>query len=133
MRRLRTADSIRTLRRPMVDADVVIVGPVAPPRGGISAHVDRLARVLERDGWGVGILDHFSNGSHPLVIDTLNRNPLRYWQKMRRLRASVVHYHHATWLTLIAAAAARRPSSGTWIATFHGEKIVGSLACRVPG
>jgi glycosyltransferase involved in cell wall biosynthesis len=117
----------------MPDLDVVIVGPVAPPRGGVSAHVERLARLLEKDGLLVGILDHFSNKQHPLVIGTLKRNPLRYWQQMHRLNASVVHYHHANWLTLIAAAIARRPGYGTWIATFHGARIDWSLGSRAPG
>ena len=117
----------------MSDLDVVIVGPVAPPRGGVSAHVERLARLLEKDGLLVGILDHFSNRQHPLVIGTLERNPFRYWQKMHRLHAPVVHYHHANWLTLIAAAIARRPGYGIWIATFHGERIDWSLGSRVPG
>jgi len=112
--------------------DVVIVGPIAPPRGGVSAHVERLARLLAHHDLLVGILDHFSSRHHPLVIGTLGRNPFRYWQKMRKLDAPVVHYHHANWFTLIAAAVAR-PDHGTWLATFHGERIIWSLNSRVPG
>src|SRR5437867_1893480 len=107
----------------MRDLDVVIVGPVAPPLGGIAAHVERLTDMLERDSLRVGVVDHFGNSGNPRVIATLRRNPLRYWWQMRRLRATVVHYHYARWSTLVAAGLARRSHPGTWIATVHGHDI----------
>ena len=114
--------------------DVVLVGPVAPPRGGVSVHLDRLACLLEDEGFRVGILDHYNNVHHPLVIANLRRNPLRYWLAMRRLRAPVVHYHHSRWSTLMAAAVARgRSTEGTWIVTFHSHIIERSLTSRTPG
>src|SRR5207253_2720384 len=85
------------------DLDVIVVGPVAPPLGGIAAHVERLTDVLEREGLRVAVVDHFGNRKHARVIATLRRNPLRYWWHMRRLRARVVHYHYARWSTLVAA------------------------------
>jgi len=114
------------------DLDVVIVGPVAPPLGGISAHVERLAELLEREGLRVGIVDHFGNRGHPRVIATLRRNPLRYWWEMRRLQARVVHYHHSRWSTLVATGLARRARRGTWIATVHGHELERSLSSRLP-
>jgi glycogen(starch) synthase len=112
--------------------DVVLVGPLAPPRGGISAHVERLASLLEDDNLRVGILDHFANTQHPLVISNLHRNPARYWMQMRRLRTPIVHYHHARWSTLMAAALARGNRGETWIVTFHGHEIERSLTRRTP-
>jgi glycosyltransferase involved in cell wall biosynthesis len=113
--------------------DVVIVGPVAPPYGGIATHIERMASLLRGNGLQVGILDHFSHEQHSLVIGTLRRNPLRYWWEMRRLRVSVVHYHHARWSTLIAASLARRRCGGAWIVTFHGHDVEPFLGSRIPG
>jgi uncharacterized protein len=114
--------------------DVAIVGPIAPPRGGISAHVERLASLLQADGLKVGIIDHFTNTNHTLVVAQMRRNPVRYWTHMRRLRAPVVHYHHARWSTLMAAALARRRRHchSIWLVTFHGHGIERSLMRRIP-
>lgn len=111
---------------------MALVGPVAPPRGGVASHVERLAVLLKQEGQSVAILNHFAGRSHPLVRTSLNRNPLRYWIAMRRLRARVVHYHHARLSTLIAAALARRHDDQHWIVTFHGGDILGPLSSRVP-
>src|SRR5439155_11550495 len=56
-----------------------------------------------------------------------------YWWQMRRLRATVVHYHYARWSTLVAAGLARRSHPGTWIATVHGHDIERALNSRIPG
>lgn len=127
----RTVDLKR--KRMVSSLDVVIVGPVAPPHGGIATHIERMASLLRRNGLQVGILDHFSHEQHSLVIGTLRRNPLRYWWEMRRLRVSVVHYHHARWSTLIAASLARRPCGGAWIVTFHGHDVEPFLGSRIRG
>ncbi len=113
--------------------DLVLVGPVAPPLGGVSTHVERLARLLGRDGLSVGILNHFADCRNPLVIGALRRNPARYWWEMRRLHASVVHYHHARWSTLMAAALARGRGSGAWVITVHGHELEPYLRSRRPG
>ena len=68
---------------------------MAPPFGGIATHVERLADLLTRSGFRVGILNHFAERQHPLVIGALRRNPVRYWWEMRRSDSSIVHYHHA--------------------------------------
>jgi glycosyltransferase involved in cell wall biosynthesis len=81
----------------------------------------------------VGILNHFAHDRHPLIIETLRRNPLRYWWEMRRLRVPLVHYHHARWSTLIAASLARGSRSGTWVVTFHGHEVEPFLRNRMPG
>jgi glycosyltransferase involved in cell wall biosynthesis len=117
----------------MSEYDVILVGPVAPPRGGVATHVERLAELLDGESLRVGILDHFGNTMHQRVIGTLKRNPVRYWWYMRRLRASVVHYHHSRFSTLVAAALARRSPNGTWVASIHGHEIERSLNSRLPG
>src|SRR4051794_4638814 len=87
--------------------DVLLVGPYPPPIGGVSTHVSRLAQLLEEAGLHVGVLNHFkTRGSNRFVIGSLHRNPLRYWYEIRQADASVVHYHHARWSTLVATAIA---------------------------
>jgi glycosyltransferase involved in cell wall biosynthesis len=115
------------------ELDVVLVGPVAPPRGGVSAHVERLATLLEDDGLRVGILNHFSGAVDTRIIASLRRNPVRYWLRLRHAQAPVIHYHHARLSTLLAAALARKSSRSTWIVTFHSHVIERSLTSKVPG
>jgi glycosyltransferase involved in cell wall biosynthesis len=112
--------------------DVVLVGPVAPPRGGIAAHVERLAATLHEFGVHVAIFNHFAATDRPLVVRALRRNPLRYWLSMRRLQGGLVHYHHSGWSVLLAAAAAKGSHSGTWIVTFHGHQIEYLLTSKLP-
>lgn len=117
----------------MRELDVVLVGPVAPPRGGVSAHVERLATLLEDDGFRVGILNHFSGAVDTRIIASLHRNPVRYWLRLRHTQAPVIHYHHARLSTLLATALARKSSRSTWIVTFHSHVIERSLTSKVPG
>ncbi len=115
------------------DLDAVLVGPVPPPRGGVSSHVERLALLLEDEGFRVGILNHRSQAGDPRIIASLHRNPARYWLQLRRVQAPVIHYHHSRLDTLLATALARRNSRSTWIVTFHSDVIERSLTSKVPG
>jgi glycosyltransferase involved in cell wall biosynthesis len=115
------------------ELDVIMVGPVAPPAGGVATHVERMTQLLEARGLSVGILNHFASAEDDRVLGVLKRNPLRYWNSLRRARARVVHYHHARWSTLVAAALARASSDATWVVTFHSHVIERSLRRRVPG
>jgi glycosyltransferase involved in cell wall biosynthesis len=121
----------------MPELDVLLVGPYPPPYGGISAHVERLARLIQSAGLRAGVLNHFRNqASDPLVIGELRRNPWRYWRELHRARARVVHYHHSRWSTLLATALALRhsgaPSVAT-VATVHGQELEPFLRSRIPG
>lgn len=113
--------------------DAVLVGPVPPPRGGVSSHVERLVLLLEGEGIRVGVLNHGSDARDPRVIASLHRNAARYWLQLRRLQAPLVHYHHSRLDTLLATALARRSWRSTWIVTFHSDVIERSLTSKVPG
>jgi glycosyltransferase involved in cell wall biosynthesis len=112
--------------------DVLLVGPWPPPRGGVSVHLAGLAEQLESDGLTVGVLNHFSSTEEPRVIAGLSRNPIRYLTEIRRLSPAVLHYHHSRFSTLLATAAARRSSPGTWIVSFHSHRVERHLRSRVP-
>lgn len=62
-------------------ADVVLVGPVAPPPGGVASSIAALACALARRGAGVTVVDPRSRG--PLIATLLRAS----------LRRSVVHLH----------------------------------------
>src|SRR5947209_127956 len=56
----------------MADLDVLIVGPYPPPFGGISAHVERVAKMMLAQGLSVRIANHFGGGENDsLVFDVL--------------------------------------------------------------
>jgi hypothetical protein len=59
----------------MSSLDVILVGPMAPPRGGVSAHVGRLVLLLAKDGLRVGILDHFNHARDPASLQALTVIP----------------------------------------------------------
>ena len=118
----------------MADLDILLVGPYPPPFGGISAHVERLARTILERGLSVRIVNHFGGGGNdPLVTDALRRNPWRYWRVLRISEARIVHYHHSRWSTLLAASLALRRCTAATVATVHGRELEPFLGSRVPG
>jgi glycogen synthase len=118
----------------MADLDVLLVGPYPPPFGGISAHVERVARTILEHGLSVRVVNHFGGGrGDPLVADVLRRNPWRYWRVLRIADARIVHYHHSRFSTLLAASLALRRSSAATVATVHGRELEPFLGSRIPG
>jgi len=109
------------------ELDILILGPVPPPLGGIAVHVERLVPLLQKKGLRVGVLNHFSSNENPFVIGRLNRNPFNYYRLTRRFSAQVVHYHHSQWLALVAVALARGRSNARYIVTLHGTALVSRL------
>jgi glycosyltransferase involved in cell wall biosynthesis len=114
------------------DFDILILGPVPPPFGGISVHLSRLIPLLVRAGLKVGVLNHFGSKDMPFVVAALNRNPLNYYRIPRRFRARIVHYHHSGWWPLVSLALAKADSSARYILTLHGGAIYGPLRSQVP-
>jgi hypothetical protein len=106
------------------ELDLLILGPVPPPFGGISIHLDRLVPLLQEAGLKVGVLNHFSSKARPFVVGTLERNPLRYFWLPRKIRTKIVHYHHVRWPHLVAVALGRRGRSARYIVTLHGRGIL---------
>ena len=118
----------------MAELDVLLVGPYPPPYGGISAHVERLARSIQAAGLRAGVLNHFEGSPEdPLVVGELARNPWRYWRTLRHARARVVHYHHSRFSTLLATALALRRGGAPAVATIHGRELDRFLHTRIPG
>jgi glycogen(starch) synthase len=118
----------------VTECDLILVGPYPPPLGGISAHIVRLAGGARKRGLSVGIINHFrTRGSDPQILADLRRNPWRYWWVLRRMRAGIVHYHHARWSTLLATAWALRRSPASTVATVHGRELEPFLRSGVPG
>jgi glycosyltransferase involved in cell wall biosynthesis len=114
------------------DFDILILGPVPPPFGGISVHLNRLVPLLVSAGFKVGVLNHFGSKDMPFVVAALNRNPLNYYRIPKKFRARIVHYHHSGWLPLVTLALAKGGSSARYILTLHGSAIYGPLRSKVP-
>jgi glycosyltransferase involved in cell wall biosynthesis len=116
--------------------DVLILGPVPPPTGGISAHVQRLQRLLAARGFRAGVLNHFGRSgrlhSSEGVLGDLNRNPLRYLLSLRRYPSKVVHYHNSGWPFLLAVALAVHWDGRRSVVTLHGDGILSALSTRIP-
>jgi glycosyltransferase involved in cell wall biosynthesis len=112
--------------------DVLILGPVPPPYGGIAVHVSRVVPHLQKAGLEVGVLNHFRSTDADFVLDALNRNPINYFRMPRRIRARVVHYHHSHWGMLLAVALGRRRTGSRYVLTLHGNNVPGLLESRIP-
>ena len=113
--------------------DVLVLGPVPPPSGGIGVHVVRLVASAEQAGFEVRVLNHNPGDRPPFVIASLRRNPFNYLRLPPKIPARVVHYHHSHWSTLLATALSRRRSGAQYLATFHGNDVVRLLQSRVLG
>lgn len=70
--------------------DVLIVGPLPQPKGGVSIHIERLMRALERRGIRHAILDE-SRIAKPGVANFRSMSPWRYVALMSRAR--LIHVH----------------------------------------
>ena len=115
--------------------DIVIVGPVPPPYGGISVHVSRLTDLLVDSGLRVGVINHFGHRDGAFVIDALSRNPFRYARVGRRIDARVLHYHHSKWGHLVALAIGKRTTRTRYVLTLHAgdiQKHFPQLTSRIP-
>jgi glycosyltransferase involved in cell wall biosynthesis len=105
------------------DLDVLILGPVPPPFGGISVHLSRVAPLLEQAGLRVAVLNHFDSQEQPFVVGALNRNPFNYYRLPRRFRARVLHYHHSRWAHLVAFVLGNGRRDVARILTLHAGDI----------
>ena len=105
------------------DLDILILGPVPPPLGGISVHVSRLVPLLKDAGLRVGVLNHFASKEVPYVVGALKRNPLNYYRLPRKVSTHIVHYHHSSWLQLLAVALGRGRTPTRYIVTLHAGNI----------
>lgn len=117
------------------ELDILILGPVPPPYGGISVHLSRLVPLLEQAGLRVGVLNHFASTDARFVLGALNRNPLNYYRLPKRFPARIVHYHHSRWPHLVALAAAKRQNDTRYVLTLHAgdlQRHFPQLRSRVP-
>jgi len=105
------------------ELDILILGPVPPPFGGVSVHLSRLVPFLIDAGFSVGVLNHFSSTEMPFVVGTLKRNPLNYFRLPRKFRARIVHYHHLRWLYLLAVALGKGSSNARYMLTLHAGDL----------
>jgi glycosyltransferase involved in cell wall biosynthesis len=121
-----------TTREIRHDFDILILGPVPPPFGGISVHLSRLVPLLLRAGLKVGVLNHFGSTDMPFVVAALHRNPLNYYRIPKKFRARIVHYHHSGWWPLVTLALAKGSSRARYILTLHGGAIYGPLRSKMP-
>jgi glycosyltransferase involved in cell wall biosynthesis len=115
--------------------DILILGPIPPPFGGISVHLSRLVPILEEAGFTVAVLNHFESADMRFVVGVLNRNPLRYYRLPKRFPARIVHYHHSRWVHLVAVALGKRNSDARYVMTLHAgdiQKHFPQLTSRVP-
>jgi glycosyltransferase involved in cell wall biosynthesis len=112
---------------------ILVVGPYPPPIGGVSTHVQRLARALSQRGFRVEIVNHYAGRPDPIVVDSVNKWAPLYWWRLRRRTADIVHFHYSRRvLHLMAVAAARRANrGGVWVMTVHGHGMRPVL--RAPG
>jgi glycosyltransferase involved in cell wall biosynthesis len=115
------------------DLDILILGPVPPPFGGVAVHLSRLVPLLQSAGLRVGVLNHFDSVELPYVVGALRRNPLNYYRLPPRVPARIIHYHHSRWSTLLAVALGKRRARATrYVLTLHSPDIRDLLESRAP-
>lgn len=96
--------------------DVLIVGPMPPPIGGVSIHIERLSRELERRRIAYDILDE-SRIAKAGVANLRGISPFAYLAKMRRAR--LVHIHSSNGLVRLAHTLAARALGAKVLHTVH--------------
>ena len=114
------------------DVEILLVGPLPPPLGGVSVHVQRLLPILSDAGFRARAVNHFSSQDSPLVTGTLNRNPWNYYRLSGRFPARLVHYHHSRWIHLVSLALGMSRRRSRYLVTFHYAGIQDQLTSRIP-
>lgn len=112
--------------------DILILGPVPPPLGGIAVHVSRLVPLLQNAGFRVGVLNHFHSSERSFVLGTLKRNPLNYYRLPKSFPARLVHYHHSRWSTLMAVAFGKGRGDSRYVITIHSGELGQQLGSNIP-
>src|SRR6266699_6590034 len=90
------------------ELDILILGPVPPPFGGVSVHLSRFLPLLAGTGLRFAVLNHFASTDAPFVVASLKRNPLNYYRLPKKFPARLVHYHHSRWSPLHAKKLGKR-------------------------
>jgi glycosyltransferase involved in cell wall biosynthesis len=116
---------------PSDELDILILGPVPPPFGGVSVHLSRFLPLLETTGLRFAVLNHFASTDSAFVVASLKRSPLRYYRLPKRFPARLVHYHHSRGSTLVAVALGRRKNA-RYVLTLHSPEIHRQLTSSIP-
>lgn len=82
-------DSATRLRESMSQKRILFIGPVMPPKGGVSVHIERLAMLLSND-FDISFLDE-SRQIKESIPNIRKMSPLTYVNIIRH--ADVVHVH----------------------------------------
>jgi glycosyltransferase involved in cell wall biosynthesis len=104
---------------------IALVGNWPPPHGGVSVHVEALARVLWARGVDVRVLD-IGRGDHSEARVAPARGPVRYAAGLAAVAAErrLVHLHTnganpKSWGVALAAGRARLPGTPRGLLTIH--------------
>lgn len=108
-------------------ADVLILGPVPPPYGGVAVHISRSHDHLTRHNLHVLVANRYGPGS-PLAAGALHKNPLAYFWAPSRYPARVVHYHYSEVLSFLAVAIRARLSRRPYVVTLHSHALPDLMA-----
>jgi glycosyltransferase involved in cell wall biosynthesis len=116
---------------PSGELDILILGPVPPPFGGVSVHLSRVLPLLANAGLRVAVLNHFASTDSGFVVGSLKRSPLRYYRLPKKFPARLVHYHHSRWATLVAVTLGKRKNA-RYVLTLHSPEIKRQLHSSIP-
>ncbi|MGN7165699.1 glycosyltransferase [Paenibacillus cellulositrophicus] len=71
---------------------VVFIGPLPPPRGGVSVHLSRLSAVMEQQGIDYEIYNEVKGAARSPHVHPLNRYR-RFLFKIPFLKGDILHFH----------------------------------------
>jgi glycosyltransferase involved in cell wall biosynthesis len=115
-------------------ANLLIIGPLPAPKGGVSVHIERLREALRRRGVETAILDE-SRVAKPGVPNLRRISPWRYARLLLGVRA--VHIHSGNLAVRLAHTVAARLLGRRVIHTLHSFKggrlrsALAHLCCRL--
>jgi glycosyltransferase involved in cell wall biosynthesis len=109
---------------------LLIIGPLPPPRSGVSIHIQRLSRDLRGRGIEHAILDESRTPTEG--IPNLHRmSPLAYLRMLRK--AGLIHIHTSNRYVRLAHTVAARLMGARVLHTVHGhhEKFLPRISLRL--
>lgn len=104
---------------------ITIIGPLPPPRGGVSIHIARLAQLLREDGVRVRVLPWAGVAGRPLLVQVLLtvRQLARIAWFVPTAGRSTVHLHYSHLAGFFALAPWILLAKSRWVLTLHSVKL----------
>jgi glycosyltransferase involved in cell wall biosynthesis len=113
--------------------EIAIIGSYPPPYGGISVHLKRFCKYLDKEGFDYVLFNTVTDSERPPRIKSVRRYKLFWFLHFCMYhQSSIVHLHSINWYSRLMIGIVSKFREGKYILTFHGRSQGESLRSSNP-